>query len=440
MRRYLWDNIFTIKKNEIKKFIPMFLIGSFVVFNFIMLRQLKDSMLMSSLGTKSIPVAKIAYVFPASIIFMMIYNKLSNYLDGKRIFLIFVAFFGIIFLLYAIFLCDGANRIAGYMFYTFAECWSTVVFGTCMWAFFNDICTIDEAKRFYVLISGAQVGSLIASYSVNWYVTTFGKDGYFKAALFTVVGCCLAILVIIFIFRESMLNIVRKEDTKVEEKIKKSSSLKDFFSRSGISLVFKSRYLLMVLFITLSYNFTIIVTEFIWKSNLEVIYPSKEQIFIFMGSVSFWTTTITSIFAVLLSGIIRYINPSFSLALFPAVFGLSTTLYFYLYMTPAGGAAQWIVTKISKYSLADPAKQMLYIPCDKNERYKAKSTIDIVGARGGKAIASLFNMFYLSTIGNFKDMAYYSYPWLMMLTLLWLTSAITLGYMFINYKKREEKL
>ena len=82
---------------------------------------------------------------------------------------------------------------------------------------------------------------------------------------------------------------------------------------------------------------------------------------------------------------------------------------------------------------------MLYIPCSAEERYKAKSLVDMVGARGGKALASFFNMAVLAPIVSFSSMAMAAYPYLIVITVLWLISAVEVGRMFIKHKKDQEE-
>ena len=415
-----------------QKFIPMFIIGSLVIFNFVLLRNLKDSLMISSMGTKSIQIAKMVWVLPASVVFMFVYTRLSNHYDGRAIFTILVAFFAVVFGTFGLFFMDTPSSILSYVFYTMAEMWGTVAFGTGMWAFFNDICTVEQAKRFYVLVSGAQIGSLVASGIAGWLVRTFGHN-HSKVGVFIVVLCCILILVTLYCFGSVFTNIRKDVSSNGKERAK---DYRGFFS--GIKLLFKSRYLFLIMFITLSYNFTIIVTEFIWKSNIEVVYKTKEQIFLFMSNTSLATTIISSLVALFLTGgFMKHVGFTMAIALFPLTFGVSTSAYFFIWMTPVGGAVQWLTTKTSKYSFADPAKQMLYMPCSEDERYKAKSVIDMVGARGGKALASLFNWFILAGVGSFQDMANFSYPILMVITILWILAAVSVG---IAFNKSEQKL
>jgi AAA family ATP:ADP antiporter len=48
-----------------------------------------------------------------------------------------------------------------------------------------------------------------------------------------------------------------------------------------------------------------------------------------------------------------------------------------------------MILKANSYALNNPTKEMLYQPTNSNVKYKAKSWIDIFGARGSKALGSV---------------------------------------------------
>ncbi len=434
MKNYLLEHVFVVKRNELKKFLILFLIGNLSIFNFIMLRLLKDTFIISNLGAASIPVVKLFYVLPASIFFMFLYTKLANYFDGRSLFIIFVSIFGIAFLLYTLFFINFKDSITYYIFYTLAESWGTVTLGTAMWAYFNDICTISQAKRFYVLVSGVQIGSIVASIVAESFVSIFGSKFYSTAALYSIIGACFLIIILTIIFKD-----ILKKEIEIEEKVNEPLEERRSIFR-GIQLVFTSKYLFLIFFITLCYNFTMIVVEFIWKSNLGLAYPNEEKLIIFNSRYSFWTTIISAVVSVFFSaGFINYLGITTALILFPMVFGISTSFYFFNFVTPIGGAVQWVVSKTAKYAFSDPAKQVLFIPCNTEEKYKAKSVIDIFGARGGKAIASLFNMIFLSHIGDFYKRANVSYPIIMFIILLWIMASLVVGMTFNKLEKLEKQ-
>lgn len=434
MKNYLLEHVFVVKRNELKKFLVIFLIGNLSIFNFIMLRLLKDTFIISNLGANSIPTVKLFYVLPTSIFFMFLYTKLANYFNGRSLFIIFVSFFGGAFLLYTLFFINFKDSITYYVFYTLAESWGTVTLGTAMWAYFNDICTIGQAKRFYVLVSGVQIGSIIASIVAESFVSIFGSKYYSTASLYSIIVACFLIVVLMNLFKDTLKRDVDSEE-KIDEPIEERRSI-----FRGVQLVFTSRYLFLIFFITLCYNFTMIVVEFIWKSNLGLAYPNEEKLIIFNSRYSFWTTIISAIVSVFFSaGFMNYLGITTALALFPIVFGLSTTFYFFNFITPIGGAIQWVVSKTAKYAFSDPAKQVLFIPCNSEERYKAKSVIDIFGARGGKAIASLFNIIFLSHISDFYKRANISYPIIMFIIILWIIASLIVGMTFNKLERLEKQ-
>jgi AAA family ATP:ADP antiporter len=88
------------------------------------------------------------------------------------------------------------------------------------------------------------------------------------------------------------------------------------------------------------------------------------------------------------SAIIRYLGLRLALLLFPSlcllviiIVRLNPTLYVVF--------AAMMVLKANSYALNNPTKEMLYQPTSSAVRYKAKSWIDIFGARGSKAMGSL---------------------------------------------------
>jgi AAA family ATP:ADP antiporter len=58
-----------------------------------------------------------------------------------------------------------------------------------------------------------------------------------------------------------------------------------------------------------------------------------------------------------------------------------------------------MILKANSYALNNPTKEMLYQPTSSNVKYKAKSWIDIFGARGSKALGSVVtNAFSTSAV------------------------------------------
>jgi AAA family ATP:ADP antiporter len=108
-----------------------------------------------------------------------------------------------------------------------------------------------------------------------------------------------------------------------------------------------------------------------------------------MGFFGQATNTLSFLFSLFgTSAVIRYFGLRLTLLLFPTLcliviicVRLRPTLYVVF------GAM--IMLKAASYALNNPTKEMLYQPTSSAVRYKAKSWIDIFGARGSKALGSV---------------------------------------------------
>jgi AAA family ATP:ADP antiporter len=88
------------------------------------------------------------------------------------------------------------------------------------------------------------------------------------------------------------------------------------------------------------------------------------------------------------SAVIRYLGLRTTLLLFPSIC-LVVIITVRLYPTLDVVFAAMMILKANSYALNNPTKEMLYQPTSSNVKYKAKSWIDIFGARGSKALGSV---------------------------------------------------
>ena len=74
----LKDIFWPIKSSEVKLFAPMALMMMCLLFNFGTLRSIKDSLVVPNIGAEVISFLKLWFVLPSTVIFTVIYAKLSN--------------------------------------------------------------------------------------------------------------------------------------------------------------------------------------------------------------------------------------------------------------------------------------------------------------------------------------------------------------------------
>jgi ATP/ADP translocase len=104
------------------------------------------------------------------------------------------------------------------------------------------------------------------------------------------------------------------------------------------------------------------------------------------------------------------------------------------------GIIMVVFIKSFKYATLDPTKEMAYLPLTSHEKSQAKAVVDIVGARAGKSVGSLFNIFFVSQFGGNavaeKGMLWCSFIFSLLLLVIWISSAKQLDF----YIKEREKL
>ena len=93
------------------------------------------------------------------------------------------------------------------------------------------------------------------------------------------------------------------------------------------------------------------------------------------------------------------------------------------------GSSLNLVDNLFSYSINQSAKESLYVPVSKDEKYKAKAFIDMFVQRFAKAVAVAFSLGITMTFGDFSSLR-----WLSLVTIavvaLWIYAAVYAGRRF----------
>ncbi|CAL5210636.1 unnamed protein product [Lathyrus oleraceus] len=477
--------ILGIEVDTMKKILPLGLMFFCILFNYTILRDTKDVLVVTAKGSSAeiIPFLKTWVNLPMAIGFMLLYTKLSNVLSKQALFytviLPFIAFFGAFgFVLYPLSnyihpeaFADKLLSVLGprflgplaiiriwsfCLFYVMAELWGSVVVSVLFWGFANQITTIDEAKRFYPLFGlGANVALIFSGRTVKYFSNMRknlgpGVDGWaisLKGMMSIVVLMGFAICGLYWWTN----NFVPLPERSVKKKKPKMGTME------SLKFLVSSRYIRDLATLVVAYGISINLVEVTWKSKLKAQFPSPNEYSSFMGDFS-TATGIATFIMMLLSqyifdkygwGVAAKITPTvllltgvgfFSLILFggPIAPGLAS-----LGMTPLlaavyVGALQNIFSKSAKYSLFDPCKEMAYIPLDEDTKVKGKAAIDVVCNPLGKSGGALIQQFMILTFGSLANSTPYLGGVLLVIVLAWLGAAKSLDTQFTALRKEEE--
>lgn len=494
MRSSFWP----INSNELKKFIPMILILFGALFSYTIVRTIKDTLLVNIAPEKGqiLPWAKVFFVTPGSVLFVLAYAKLSNICSRERLFLYtlipFLAFIGLFaFVLYPAhdvismsvdsmhvwrdrfpFLAPFVTLFGCWsytIFYVMAEIWGNVGISVLFWQFANQITTTTEAKRFYPLFGlwsnlGLICAGLLLKYAedVLAYFAPAGSDVGFSMQLkvlcaFSVLGGVLMGVVYVWMHRYVLTDSRYYNEASL---VKKGKEPKPKMSiGESFRFLIHSKYLGYIAVLVLAYGISINLVEVSWKSAVSEYFKGNRVAYTaFMGNQFIYTGIVTMALIASCQSFIRIFGWRVGAIITPLVSMITGGLFFVfllcqdqpfianvcafldmapLYLAILLGLAQNCLTKGAKYSVFDPTKEMAYIPLDEEMKVKGKAAIDIIGGRAGKSGGGLINMVW-STAFMGSVSGFFSAVWasLMLVSVWWIWAVNRLAKLY-NQKVTE---
>lgn len=489
-RSLLWP----IHTFELKKLIPMVLLFFLILFNYTILRDTKDTLIVTAAGSgaEAIPFLKVYGVLPFAVAFMLIYAKLSNKLSKPALFYAAVTPFIVFFALFALVLYPCRDIIHPYafadkmqevlphgfmgliaifrnwsysLFYIMAELWGSVALSLLFWGFANDTTKVSESKRFYSLFGMLGNFALIISGQLIIQVSNIRKnlpadvDAWqisLNYLMSMVVASGLIILGVYWWINKYVLTDARfysQDDQKKTKKSKPKMSLKESFL-----FLTRSKYIGCIAILVIAYGICINLVEVTWKSQLKLQYPNPNEYSAFMGGFSKWTGVVTIFMMLFVGGnTVRRLGWSKTAQITPIILLITGSLFFTfvifrdnlagaismlgstpLMLAVIFGMIQNIASKSTKYSLFDPTKEMAYIPLDQESKVKGKAAVDVVGARLGKSGGALMQQGLILALGSIAAMTPYIGVILFGIIVVWMLAARSLGKQFTKVSAEKE--
>ena len=479
VRDFLWP----VHGIEHLKFIPLTLMVSCILFNFTVLRTMKDTLVVTTCGSELITFLKVWAVLPSAVLFFLIFTKLSNMFSKSTVFYSIISFFIGFFILFAAVLypyqeyfhpLQTADAIIAQLpaglanivnmfkywsfslFYIMAELWGSVVSALLFWQFANSIVKVSEAKRFYghfyllaniaTAFSGdaARYFSAIGKASGLDDIAAYGITlNYMIAMIVTVAVIVMALYY--FTTKYVMTNPRLFDPAEIKPKKKKPK----LSMGESIKFILNSRYLLLIALLVVSYGVTINLVEVAWKSQLKLQFPAKNDYQAYVGDFYFYMGVATFLTILLGGQLLRWLGWLAGALATPILIGLTGGLFFIcmifnqhmdsvislmgmevLAFTVFMGTIQNILSKSTKYALFDPTKEMSYIPLDDESKGKGKAAVDVVGGRLGKAGGAFIQQMMFIFIGPVSVIAPYSAIIMMIFVVIWIFAAIDLNRLF----------
>ena len=482
-RRIIWP----IENHELKKFLPMGFMMFCILFNFTVLRALKDSLVVPEIGAEALSFLKLWGVLPAAVLAMLLYAELLSFFSEEKTFYIITGIFIAFFALFAFVLHPNAELIhpnhekilafsktvpnfkwfilifgkwSYALFYIFAELWGSLMVSLLFWQFANKITTTVEAKRFYTMfgvignLALIAAGELIGS-SGKQAASIAGEVSASSDLNLTFILSIIIVAALFCMFFYYYMNAKVLTDPRFySPKVAKKSAKKKLTMKESFNLIMHSKYLGLIAVIVLCYGISINLVEGPWKAKIRQLYPTQNEYLQFMGPVFTWIGVGTIISYIIGSNVLRKCS-WLTAALFTPVMLLLTGLGFFIFsifnetfnhyaMSIFGtaslvfavhlGMIQNVLSKATKYSLFDPTKEMAYIPIDNELKTRGKAAVDVVGGRLGKSGGALiqFALFSIFPNASFETISPYLMVLFALVSVVWMLALVKLNREYLS--------
>ncbi|HEX9652106.1 MAG TPA: Npt1/Npt2 family nucleotide transporter [bacterium] len=391
----LLKQFFDIRREEWPKAILMSVYFFLVIATFQALKPMKRGAFLSYYGETTFDflgrmfsgpeaeqIAKVlnmVFAYVIAIVFTLMVRKLAR----QNVILIFCAVFGASFVLYALLLSDLSVGVV-WSFYVFGDMFNSAMVAL-FWAFMNDTVVADEAKRVYGIVGlGGVIGGLVGNTIVKEYVETLGRE--------PILLLCIAPMVVIAAIGLTVNKMAEKKQGPQPTPAAIESTPKTNAAFEGAKLVFSSKYLLAIAGILGLYEIVSNIVDFQLSATVAQFVTGDLEKDAYFGLVGF-IVAIVSIFVQL-----------FLTSLVMKRFGVGVALLFLPFSILLGSLGFLIVptllfaTMMSasdnslNYSINQSAKEALYVPTSRDEKYKAKAFIDMFVQRFAKVIAVVVNL------------------------------------------------
>ncbi len=480
LRAFFWP----IHRQELRQYLPIFVVTLLLGINYHILRNLKYSLLVLApdAGAEAIPFVQLWGLAPAALVMTYLLSRLCRRLTEGQVFYATVMGFLIFFALFTYVLYPlreqlepkGAviwmqshlsPRLSGFiaiirhwplsLFYVASELWKVSVLAVLFWGFVNAKVRFSQAQRFYGPLVLATSLAGIAGGSINRFFPKWhwvqnigtGVDPWHRsitAMMLVVIGVGLLAM---FVFRYLERHSPRELVDGGQEGARRSWN---FSVKEALRCLSRSPYLLSLGFIVAAEYTAFSLAEIMWKDRLRIYFPDPGDFNAFTGSVVVWANILSVAVSALLSGgLINRLGWRVAAIIGPVIL-LATSVAFYLFVvfpeapimrqvaslfsgaSPLAvavflGGVHNCLCRVAKTCLVDPTKELAFVPLDQSTKIQGKAIIDGIGVHAGRAGGALVQHILLIFVPTVAAGAPIAGVIVIAIGLLWMRSVSFVG-------------
>lgn len=338
------------------------------------------------------------------------FAKLSYHFKREILNLYIITFLAAGFAIFTLLLYRGEAVIL-WLFYLFGDFFVTIVVAG-FFAFLNDSRDVYAAHRIYgLIVLGGVLGGFFGSAVVAAYAERLEPS--------TATGICVGLLALIAVIAWLSGSIVEK--ISPAKPCRKVSVNKVKELQYGLHNIIRSNYLMGITSVVVIYEMVSAVMDYQFTSSV-LHFISGEQLKVHFANVYSFTNFISIVLQLFLTRlVIMQFGVKTALMFLPltafigeAAFALLPGLLF--------GSLLNTIDNAFSYSINQSAKEVLYVPVEREEKYRAKAFIDIFVLRAAKATAVAISLLLTLVFVGFEKVRWLSiivigllFVWLMVI-------------------------
>jgi AAA family ATP:ADP antiporter len=319
-------------------------------------------------------IGNMIVVFIAVIVFTLLADRLRR----QQLTYVFSAFCVAGFLLFAVTLPEPGEPTV-WSFYIFGDLYNSLMVAT-FFAFLNDSVAPNDARRLYgPIVLGGVCGGVVGSNAV--------RAGFDTFSMTTWMIVCLAITVAVAVIAAFAGRLVRaRGDAQPETDPQPSASpTRVSTALKGARLVMGSRYLLAIVGLVAIYEVVSQLLDYQYTATVaHYLAGDTGPVFATVSSITTGLALFVQLF--LTANIMSRFGVKAALLVMPVVI-LGVSGVFVLLPMLLIGCALSTSDNAFNYSINQSARESLYTPLSRDEKYKAKAFIDMFLYRAAKVVA-----------------------------------------------------
>lgn len=356
---------------EHKIFILCAMVCSFcITADYGIVRPVSNGIFITSHGSGLLPFAWIAVV-PLNFILIELYNRFLNRLGILKMFLAIISITGLINTFCGLFMTK--IPFLSFFFYVWKEVYVMLLFQQ-LWSVIHSTIQLKQAKVLYgLLFAFGGLGGVFGSLFPSFFATSVGSPNllFVSLPLFATLTAAF-----IYLLRHSLV-VQEKESEK---------QIGNFWE--GVTAIRRSKYLSFILAIVLLMQITTTLIYYQFNLIVEHTIPEQDLRTAYCGRIMAIANVMTVLFQVFGSFLfVHFLGLRRSHLVLPIILSINA---FGSLIAPSFAmiSAAFITIKAFDFSLFGVLKEMLYIPLKQEEKFQAKSIIDVFAYRSAKAFAS----------------------------------------------------